>query len=499
MKTNRRHPSALQECAWLLFLLAQTAQAATWYVATNGNDAAAGTNWAAAKRTIQAAVDVAASNDTVLVSNGVYATGTRPTPGFLTSNRVVITNNILVQSVNGPAVTSIVGAQLGNSLASVRCVFMSGGTLAGFAMTNGYAPYVSAFSDFEFSGGGAFLTGGTLSNCTLSGNLAWGDGGGSWGGTLNHCTLSGNSVSQGSGGGAFGGTLNHCALLGNTAPFGYGGGSRGGALNHCRLDGNSAGGGGGSMEGILNSCTLTGNSSDWVGGGAVDCTLNNCVVSGNSAGSTGGGSWGGTLNNCTVAGNSAGGAGGSAFGTLRNCIVYFNTDPNHLSAMIENSCTTPDPGAGNITNNPQCVDAANSNFHLLATSPCMDAGNNAYAQGDTDLDGNPRIMYGAVDLGAYEVQSPFGSLTLMGAFTWGSPALFFNRYTDATGITLIAEGSFALTNNATWNGIATNINGSWGGATNVSEAGTNNPVAVTIRDTEALATNRFLRLRVIRP
>ena len=66
---------------YLLCALGPKAGAATWSVATNGNDSAAGTSWGTAKQTIQAAVDHATNDDSVLVSNGVYAAGTRVTPG----------------------------------------------------------------------------------------------------------------------------------------------------------------------------------------------------------------------------------------------------------------------------------------------------------------------------------------------------------------------------------------------------------------------------------
>jgi hypothetical protein len=149
-------------------------------------------------------------------------------------------------------------------------------------------------------------------------------------------------------------------------------------------------------------------------------------------------------------------------------------------------------------------------------------------------------MYGVVDMGAYEAQFPVGYWVWTGAITNGltnltdsatgdgyanllkyatgsSPtnsdtlpalngdtstglfALRFNRNTNASDITLIAEGSTDVTNNAPWNGIATNILGSWGGATNMIETGTATPVTVTIADTAPAATNRFLRIRVTRP
>jgi hypothetical protein len=67
-------------------------------------------------------------------------------------------------------------------------------------------------------------------------------------------------------------------------------------------------------------------------------------------------------------------------------------------------CTTPLPtnGVGNITNTPFFVDSVNGDFRLQSNSPCI----NAYAPGPTDLDGNPRIASGKVDIGAYEFQGP---------------------------------------------------------------------------------------------
>ena len=45
----------------------------------------------------------------------------------------------------------------------------------------------------------------------------------------------------------------------------------------------------------------------------------------------------------------------------------------------------------------------------------------------------------------------------------------FNRDTNATDLTLIIEGACTSTNDAIWNGIATNIHGSWGATTNYTK------------------------------
>ncbi len=168
----------------------------------------------------------------------------------------------------------------------------------------------------------------------------------------------------------------------------------------------------GAPAGVVSNCVLTGNiaSPGGVGGGAYDAVLVNCLITSNRAGLAGG-AYHSTLLNCTIAGNSASNAvGGAYICTMENCIIYYNTAPapggsNYSGGALTNCCTAPLPGgAGNITNAPGFVNLAAGNFRLQIGSPGVNTGNNAYASTGPDLDGNPRIFGGTVDMGAYESQ-----------------------------------------------------------------------------------------------
>jgi hypothetical protein len=229
----------------------------------------------------------------------------------------------------------------------------------------------------------------------------------------------------------------------------------------------------------VSNCILSGNAANSFGGGAYSGTLNNCTFSSNSA-STGGAVYFGTLNDCSLSGNSASAGGGGAFSaTLNNCILYYNsapTGPNFYSGTLSYCCTTPLPadGAGNFTDAPLFVNKAGGDLHLQASSPCINSGLNAYAGSANDLDGNPRIRGGTVDVGAYEFQIPGSIIAYIwlqqyGLLTDGSADLAdgdgdgLNNWqewvagtdpTDGTSVLKLSKPSFTGSNvTLTWNSV----------------------------------------------
>ena len=201
-----------------------------------------------------------------------------------------------------------------------------------------------------------------------------------------------------------------------------------------------------SSDVFLTNCVITDNSVytndngvvSGSGGGVYGGTLYNCVVVSNTAAAVGGGAIASTLYNCTVTGNHADRRGGGVYNTAAtNSIVYSNTAilpyDNYDLAQFDHCCTTPMPanGVGNVTSPPQFVNYAGGDLRLLGVSPCIDAGDNSFVGTTIDLAGNPRIMRGTVDMGAYEFQGtnsmvfyawlPFHGIVLDGTTDYQDP------------------------------------------------------------------------------
>ncbi len=224
----------------------------------------------------------------------------------------------------------------------------------------------------------------------------------------------------------------------------------GGILRHCIISNNivSSGNGGtggaslASANGLVEFCLIAENQAQRYGVGGAYLTLGavmrNCLVYGNwtaggNAPGTGGVKLrGGTVENCTIVGNyspTSSGAGGMSSvvsGKLINSIVYFNkgdngsvddiksggfsggSDSNLVGVLVANiTGNTADPdfvkdGSGYGHN------YVPGDYRLKDESPARDNGilQAWMTQEAVDFDENPRVVNGAVDIGAYEWQFP---------------------------------------------------------------------------------------------
>lgn len=276
--------------------------------------------------------------------------------------------------------------------------------------------------------------------------------------SIGGATLEANDAGRGGVGGN-GGDAGYGSGSPGMGGFGGTGGNGGGmcsvgavALIACTVSSNRAGhsglGGMGGNPYLSPSWPREGGSGGGVSGIAA---LTNCTITGNTSGNGYGGGHGGgclgplTLVNCTITGNSSGGPlpefpalaayadGGGVTGNalLANTIVALNTDytgmgDDHVWPDVAGSFTSL---GGNLIGNstggfgftsedltgvagapldPLLAPLADNGGPtwtraLLPGSPAIDSGRNTAAP-NTDQRGLPRIICGAADIGAFEVQ-----------------------------------------------------------------------------------------------
>ncbi|MDZ4707331.1 MAG: choice-of-anchor Q domain-containing protein, partial [Saprospiraceae bacterium] len=407
----------------------------TIYVDSSATGANNGTSWSDAFTTLQPALAASKFCDTILVAKGTYypdtiggvvfnkdlsfnirdsivLLGGFPTGGGALDQRDWLCNKTILSGdidQNGDTVNN-----------SYHVVFTTGSDSSllvdGFCITGGNAIQANAFPTFSGGGGGWYNDGSsgrpsypTIRNSIFSNNYAVLGGAmfnngfsGVSSPRLINCIFRGNSVRE------TGGAMTNLGLLGSSSP----------RLINCIFSGNDADLQGGAIA-----------NSGIFGGSSLPIYIN-CVFSGNQASN-----FGGVMFNQGVLPPGNNGSRGICAPVLRNCIVW-NNDALVTGDVFYNDSATP-VISYNIfqtnyvgVNSPNCVncviDQGNNkystdplfifappaglstagNFHVIAGSPAIDMGFNAFNNYPTDLDAKPRIFNGTIDIGVYE----FGEL-----------------------------------------------------------------------------------------
>jgi hypothetical protein len=320
-----------------------------------------------------------------------------------------------------------------------------------------------------YSGGGAVGIAGdgsfTATDCTFTGNTAYSQGGGAVlsrtaasNVVLRRCEIDGNvandsyNVDNGGGGvSVFGHFLmEDSTVSGNTAvgilngyygggEFGYGGGL-------LVINGNVA---------TIRNSTISDNvapNSDgrsYGGGISIDIgslVVQNSTITANRAG-IGGGIWGSaidsgavSLESCIVAGNSAGAAPDILASTVnaKTSSIFSHAGITTFNDLGGNRPAGEDPRLGQLQNNG----GPTRTHALLHGSPCLDVGSNpANLTTDQRGSGNPRVLNGTADMGAYEGVYPIPiamPVSIPQAITapGGTSYTIVVRYDDDVGINL---------------------------------------------------------------
>ncbi len=394
--------------------------------------------------TVSSAIGAAGGGDTVLVCPGTYV-----------ENIDFAGKGITVRSAAGPAVTILDGNATGSVV-----TFVAGETgssvLEGFTIRNGLASH---------EGGGIRIAG---ASPVVRGNVVM-DNKGCAGTGISILFASPlveeNTITQNTQAGCSGGTGGGGILIQ---------GSGAGIIRRNVITNNitAANGGGLSLFAagapIIEFNVVSGNSASEGGGfwlvNQSDASISGNMIVRNHASSSGGGVyWGvpaGTrgpvlVNNTIAENDSVQGAGIFAAGydagvVVSNNIIaapgsqtaVFCSDVNDLNPPVFRSNNVYSPSGlryggicadqtgvnGNISSGPAFLNPASGDYHLMPSTPGVDAGDNA-ALGltATDIDLHGRILDGngdsvaIVDMGAYEAE-PYSPLDLPGAFARSSPA-----------------------------------------------------------------------------
>jgi hypothetical protein len=344
---------------------------------------------------IQDAILIAMDGDTVLVKPGTY-----------TENINFKGKAITVKSIQGAGVTVIDGNQ-DQSVVTATTGEGPDSVLDGFTLTNGYAVMdgggiwcisssptiknnIIAYNYAPIFGGGMFLAN---SSSEIKNNAITHNDAGYFGGGIcqYYCDvmISGNVIMENTakqGGGIWIDKQCSTRVINNWIAFNESTHGWGGGIGIQQGDGIPT-----MFPRLINNTIMNNVNSDPQGkgggiycSGSIEVTVINTILWGNAA------PQGKELYIEPFMGNNA-----------ALSISYSDVEGGTASIYVDPSCTL-DWGMGMIHEDPLFVDAGNLDLHLTYVSPCRDAGDDSVLAVPVDFEGDPRIAYGHVDMGADE-------------------------------------------------------------------------------------------------
>ena len=324
--------------------------------------------------TIQEAIDESEDGDTVLVQPGEYVENIE-----FPDRNIIVASLFLTEGEEEYIDSTMIDGNRSGSVVSFRRGEVRDAILIGFTITNGSGTTRQGGEIRD--GGGIYISNfnPTISYCIIRDNSIIAERGGFGGGIA--CLENGRWPNGRP-------TISNCEIIDNSVV------TRGGGI-----EAGTAYGGGistvGNMTLSVNNCLISNNfveldfdAGNCPSGGAGaygNISFENCIITRNQVRGAGrlrngGGVLGGSyIRNCTICFNSApNGSGVYSYGSLITNTILNNSiyieggrQPN-----VTYSCVVGQrvEGEGNITENPQFVDAENDDFHLSEDSPCIDAG-----------------------------------------------------------------------------------------------------------------------------
>jgi hypothetical protein len=127
-----------------------------------------------------------------------------------------------------------------------------------------------------------------------------------------------------------------------------------------------------------------------------------------------------------------------------NCIIWCATPLPDVGYNVSYSCVKGGyDGEGNKNEDPIFYDANANNYHLKPNSPCRDKGDaNDIPENEKDIDGEDRIKYGNVDIGADEFYWSHSDIDRNSDVNFIDFAIFANDWTKSSDFNELCDIDF---------------------------------------------------------